>query len=500
MNTIEKIKRSIRRFHILPLLISAISCGTDEDIGDTQFELNATELDFGEIETMKTIELTNRGSSDFEFTFTSNDRVSVIPAEGTLVASSAIAVNLRIDREGMENDLLREEVIFSVNGVEQEVIVLSWSTALEDKGPFFSTIVIDGQVQFLSEVRNEYSDDVSDFVHYWDFGDGLGFNSNEKNPLYSYRATGEYEVTLEYDFLGKGTTRAHVEVGIPDFLGSKWEQEADPNFEGRMRHSSFVFDDKIWVLGGVGNLNLFSDIWYSENGKDWVLATENPGWDARAGQQVIVFKNEIWLIGGEFHNDVWKSSDGFSWIEVVEDAPWGARSGHGVVVLNDNIFLTGGSRPDGAIINDVWISEDGMIWSELTNDAPWNGRAQHELLKFENQLWLIGGVGLDSHHIWKSQDGISWESIQPYFRSTNIESTASMVYDGRIWLFGGISQFISKNTVLYSYNGHDWVKVAPLELWPPRHSHSVVSFLDKVYVIGGRSDGSVRNEVWSTSK
>ncbi|MDZ7718756.1 MAG: hypothetical protein U5K72_08075 [Balneolaceae bacterium] len=64
--------------------------------------------------------------------------------------------------------------------------------------------------------------------------------------------------------------------------GVQWTQATDDaGFEPRVGHKSVVFDNKIWVIGGLqrtdGEDIHFNDVWYSENGIDWTMATDDIG-------------------------------------------------------------------------------------------------------------------------------------------------------------------------------------------------------------------------------
>ena len=72
-------------------------------------------------------------------------------------------------------------------------------------------------------------------------------------------------------------------------------------WSGRYGHTSVVFDNKMWVLGG-GYKN---DVWYSSDGINWVCATENAGWSPRDDHTSVVFDNKMWVLGGGYKNDVW---------------------------------------------------------------------------------------------------------------------------------------------------------------------------------------------------
>jgi hypothetical protein len=59
----------------------------------------------------------------------------------------------------------------------------------------------------------------------------------------------------------------------------------------------------------------FTDVWWSENGKNWTRVTEN----APSGN-ACVHNSRIWVLGGGT-SDVWWSEDGVKWTKVVRLAP-----------------------------------------------------------------------------------------------------------------------------------------------------------------------------------
>ena len=140
-------------------------------------------------------------------------------------------------------------------------------------------------------------------------------------------------------------------------------------FHGRFRHTSVVFDEKMWVIGGNGLL-FYNDVWSSTDGKDWTLETDNAGFSDRQSHQSVVFDNKMWVIAGDINisgnvsnkDDVWSSTNGINWVESTATVRFSARKQHTSVVFNDGksekIWVIGGSDDDG-ITNDVWsISKD----------------------------------------------------------------------------------------------------------------------------------------------
>jgi hypothetical protein len=164
-------------------------------------------------------------------------------------------------------------------------------------------------------------------------------------------------------------------------------------WSGRWGHTSVVFDNKIWVIGGVATDGYKNDVWYSTDGVNWTQATSSAQWSARRSHTSVVFDNKIWVIGGydgTYKKDVWYSTDGVNWTQATAFAPWSARYGHTSVVFDNKIWVIGGY--DGTLKNDVWYSTDGVNWTQATASAPWSARYLHTSVVFDNKIWVIGGV------------------------------------------------------------------------------------------------------------
>jgi hypothetical protein len=61
----------------------------------------------------------------------------------------------------------------------------------------------------------------------------------------------------------------------------------------------------MWVLGGF----VAGDVWSSSDGAQWTQTTALAPWiaaySARWGHTSAVFNNKIWVMGGNLNNDVW---------------------------------------------------------------------------------------------------------------------------------------------------------------------------------------------------
>ena len=120
-------------------------------------------------------------------------------------------------------------------------------------------------------------------------------------------------------------------------LGSLWKDATnDAGWSARESHTSLVFANKMWVLGGLGRNNK-KDVWFSTDGKNWQQATADVDWLSRYGHTSFVYNNKMWVLGGtnvsSYANDVWFSTDGANWQQATASADWGGRSHHTSLVL-----------------------------------------------------------------------------------------------------------------------------------------------------------------------
>ncbi|HOO70675.1 MAG TPA: Ig-like domain-containing protein [Spirochaetota bacterium] len=274
------------------------------------------------------------------------------------------------------------------------------------------------------------------------------------------------------------------------------EETSSASWSSRESHTSVVFDNNIWVLGGSNK----NDVWHSEDGVNWTEATSSAPWSGRSNHANVIFNNKIWVLGGYdwdssvFSRDVWYSMDGVNWTEATSSAQWMGRHSHSCVVFNNKIWVLGGnfSYP----INDVWRSEDGINWAETTSSAPWAARYEHASVVYDNKIWVLGGYSnwSDYHNdVWYSEDGVNWtEATSSAPWSARCSHTA-VVYDNMMWIIGGKEDGSRKNDIWYSVDGVNWTEAASSALWTARCEHASVVYDDKIWVLGG----DYSNDVYS---
>ncbi|MDB4293449.1 hypothetical protein N9954_08590, partial [Maribacter sp.] len=220
--------------------------------------------------------------------------------------------------------------------------------------------------------------------------------------------------------------RGHTALVLNDtlwLLGGRYKKETDSRTKGmyapliednlvydsffspwpeRELHTSAVFKDRAWVLGGIDNDDQpLNDVWSTAEVSKWRGAGTHPPatWPARYGHSTVVFDDKLWVIGGydgaNYLNDVWytdgneSSSGELLWIEVIQEKAFPKRLSHQSVVFDDKIWIFGGG--DGSALSDIWYSEDGANWVPFFGSMNFTGRVRPTVTVFEDKMFMIGG-------------------------------------------------------------------------------------------------------------
>jgi len=288
----------------------------------------------------------------------------------------------------------------------------------------------------------------------------------------------------------------------------------EANWSRRDAHTAVVFKDRMWVLGGVGGdypayNETKNDVWASNDGKNWTLTKDNAPWRARRGHTSVVFQDKIWIMGGAtgeeiFLNDVWASADGIEWERITRDAGWAPRKGFSAVVFNNKIWIMSGASTRG-VKNDVWYSEDGKTWNLAIENAAWSNRYDIDIEIFNNKLWLSGGIYTDGRwvgkrDVWVSSDGIVWELVNQQAPWLGRHGHCLVSFKDHLWIIGGWSgRSKGYNDTWFSKDGITWEKTTSLGPWQRREDHACLVFQNQIFLMGGMPmDGIRENDVWQT--
>jgi hypothetical protein len=166
----------------------------------------------------------------------------------------------------------------------------------------------------------------------------------------------------------------------------KWTTlSKNSNLPTRFFYHPFVFNDKIWIIGGEDKNTKYSDIWNSEDGIYWKKQKENLPFGKRSESQVVTLNNMLYLL----NNDVWVSKDGVNWEKICDEIIKGEEIfGYSALVFDEKIWLLGCNR-NGQFSSQVLYSHDGKIWH--TQTAPWLPRGGIAATVYQNKIYMTGG-------------------------------------------------------------------------------------------------------------
>ena len=250
--------------------------------------------------------------------------------------------------------------------------------------------------------------------------------------------------------------------------GNVWQYvSADMDFAPDRGEKYVSFDDKLWIIGGRRTLGLgnyeYTDLWSTSNALSWQSVDIPDAVANRTNHAVVVFQDKIWVIGGviedenasngqSYANDIWSTSDGINWIQITPSAPFEPRALHNLVVHDEKLWVIGGTYYDDGdkYFNDMWVSEDGVSWSKKNSTAIFPDRSLFRVKVYDEKLWVIGGFYEDPaiinpedtyfNDVWFSEDGLQWTQVISELPFGNRSWYGQTVFKDNIWLFGGYDQ------------------------------------------------------------
>jgi leucine-zipper-like transcriptional regulator 1 len=292
--------------------------------------------------------------------------------------------------------------------------------------------------------------------------------------------------------------------------GENWELiNGDCSWSGRAGFTSVVFNDRIWVMGGFENSDgsavALNDVWSSVDGTTWVLETDDASWSPRVSHSTVVFNDKLWVMGGnldtDYYNDVWSSADGVNWFLESDDGSslWSDRKGSCSVVFNNRMWIIGGVDYGG--ISQVYSTLNGKEWV-LEVEAPFEGRGHLTCEVFNNKIYLIGGHVYTSDYyddVWSSEDGVNWVLETDDMGLEYVYGHSSLVYDGKLWVAGGNG---NEDGILTSSSGKVWTGLTITSPFGKRSYFGSVVFNDRICLLGGSYTENMgiylRNDMWCT--
>lgn len=245
----------------------------------------------------------------------------------------------------------------------------------------------------------------------WYSEDGIEWKEGVDANLFQPRLTHTSVVYDDKMWIMGGTVvgRFFSDVWSTDD-GLNWNEVTDSApFGLRYDHSSAVFDDKMWVIGGLviaqdmESEETVNDVWYSTDGENWTQATESADFEPRLAHRSVVFDDKIWVIGGLqrtdgediYFKDVWYSENGVDWTLATDDIGITDILEFETIVYDNKIWIIGGMPPEGGASGEIWYSNDGINWEQA---PPFFGRVGHSVTIFQDKIWGVGGASQDSDY------------------------------------------------------------------------------------------------------
>jgi N-acetylneuraminic acid mutarotase len=314
----------------------------------------------------------------------------------------------------------------------------------------------------------------------------------------------------------------------------------------RHGHASAVLNDKIFVISGSKRLDyldylndyLKKDILYSYDGYSWQGGIPPFG---AVGSKALSYNNKIYVSGGmyaiggtsdcQLYKEIWSSSNGTTWT-LDGTLPEGqGRRNHAFVFYNNKFWILGGNKgpfdlalpysPTNVIqSNDVYSGIAGSLYTQVCPNVNtpdrWCPREGLASVAFQGKLWIFGGAkrynggggaGFEYESlgdVWNTYDGVKWTFIPQKGDAYRWEALGRafhqvVVLNNSLYLIGGIKANIKNgvrracNDIQKSTDGIYWSKVA--EFPGPRYDHTAVVKGNSIYIIGGRNENTVLNDI-----
>ena len=342
--------------------------------------------------------------------------------------------------------------------------------------------------------------------------DNASFNINgsqlRSSAVFDFEIKNSYNIRIRTSDGGGLTFEKVFTIGVDDLSGSWTQATASAGWTGRSNHTSIVFDNKIWVMGGNGNNVRYNDVWSSSDGSTWTQVDTSADWSERTRHTSIVFDNKIWVMGGDDPyriNDVWSSPNGSTWTQIDANADWVGRNEHASVVFDSKIWVIGGVEKGGSNhLHDVWSSPNGSTWTQVTASAVRTAISGYTSIIFDSKIWELGGADGSNaiNTIWASSDGDTWKQVDDNADWVARSGHTSVVFDDKIWVIGGFDNVSNGNDVWSSSDGDIWTQIDANADWVARGLHTSIVFDNKIWVIGGRElfNNNYRNDVWYYSE
>lgn len=265
------------------------------------------------------------------------------------------------------------------------------------------------------------------------------------------------------DYWGAGTVGLAHPSRSSD--GECWSTDEPPApFVARRGHSTVIFDDKLWVLGGGTFHEDMNDVWASVDGVSWENASGPPSFSIGTVRACESGQDGIWLLVERNSSvrakalELWHSADGATWRMDTANCEVLRRDFQETVIHDGRLWRIGG-RTGTTYFADVVSTRNGSEWTEATASAPFGARMGIAAASFEGKLWAIGGTNGTTrfNDVWQTTDGSSWTLVTASAAFSARSGASCFAHQGRLWLVGGHDGTLLQD-VWSSADGVEWIQ------------------------------------------
>lgn len=241
-----------------------------------------------------------------------------------------------------------------------------------------------------------------------------------------YHAGAKYNNRIYLSCGLNGVTPLSQMLATPNGREIETIPQGDASLPTRALHAMCVFDEKLWISGGLRGITGLTDVLYSADGKTWVKTMDMAA--GVSGHALVSFgtpRNKLVHLGGVsaggYLNIISHSSNGVTGDAIIpQTSLWDARSQFGALVYKNKLWVFGGQglvAGQTTCFNDVWVTDNLTHWTKVLDHAPWSARSAFAFCEWDERMWIIGGRNIDgsrqvttvSDEVWFSRDGLTWQ-------------------------------------------------------------------------------------------
>jgi N-acetylneuraminic acid mutarotase len=356
------------------------------------------------------------------------------------------------------------------------------------------------------ELKAKYKDELSQIKN-------MGF-SNETYILNSLNVCkGDVEAVVNYLLLNPPPPEEKLEVVvIEDFeeiehTPDEWfllqNNDYLPSLDG---HTCHIYHNKLVFIGGIEN-NKKENTKF--NKKVHSLDLKSKKWSILSdyipigltNHTSVLYQDKIYILGGEtekgFLSNKFISFDlnSFEFDEIYIQKNFTPRSSHASCVFHNKMFIFGGKDSTGASLNDLWeFNFENEKWTELQIGGmkPTHGIACC-MCAAQNKILIVGGsngssVTNELYSINLLEKELKFELRKESKSIHKFQGGSLCKNDERsLVLFGGMADDSTyfDNIFYYHIDKNEWEEIISPKEMIPRFNHSAVVLNNLLIVYGG---------------